>query len=361
MTSAGEIRSADPFLGQVVDERYKVEALLGTGAVGSVYRARERANARKVALKIWNGAALNEQTKGRFLREAKALSTLRHPNIVDVQGYGTIESLPYVAMEFLDGRRLEDLLGSGHALETAVAFEVITQILQALAYAHGLGVVHRDLKPENVMLVKGDRDQLVVKLLDYGLAKFLSPDDDPVRGSLTMTGMIMGTPLYMAPEQAAGKSVDARVDVYAAGCMLFEFLSGRPPFAGESNAEIFRAHMQSDIPKLAELRRDVIVVPELQTLLETALAKRAEERFADAGQMLEALLKLPRPALKIPTQAPPALEHERREGGLLLNTEPPPHVMSASQRARRGDRWPLLAALITGACTAAALAYALLH
>jgi serine/threonine-protein kinase len=351
MTSAGEIRSADPLLGQVIDGRFKVEALLGAGSVGSVYRAFDRTQGKPVALKIWNATSYNEQTRGRFLREAKALSTLRHPNIVDVHSYGIIGVLPYVALEYLDGSSLESQLSNGQPLDPALAMHVLTQVLQALAYAHGLGVVHRDLKPDNVVLVTGERGQPVVKLLDYGLAKFLSADDDPMHGSaLTMTGMIMGTPLYMAPEQAAGKTVDARVDVYAAGCLLFEMLSGRPPYAGESNAEVFRAHMSAEIPDLASLLPEAWVAPELQGLIEQALAKRPEQRFAHAGQMLEALLALPRPPVRPKTAAPPR-----------LRVAPPENDVAAAAPQPRRSNLPLVAALITGLCTAAALAYALLR
>jgi serine/threonine protein kinase len=344
MTSAGEGRSADPFLGKLVDSRFKLEAFLGAGSVGSVYRARDVIKGSRVAVKIWNGTALNTQTRGRFEREAMALTTLRHPNIVEVLSYGIFAELPYVAMEFLDGQPLEALFKDGQPVETGLAFDVMTQILQALAYAHGLGVVHRDLKPDNVLLVTRPDGQLVVKLLDFGLAKFLSPDDDPIKGpALTMLGMVMGTPLYMAPEQAAGRSVDARVDVYAAGCVLFEMLAGRPPFVGDSNAEIFREHMVSPVPLLAELRTDVSVAPALQDLLERALAKRPEQRFAHAGLMVEALLALPKPALRKSGEA------SRSSGSYVFGAAP------------ASDRLPLLAALLTGMCTAAALAYALLY
>ncbi|HEX4355104.1 MAG TPA: serine/threonine-protein kinase, partial [Polyangiales bacterium] len=208
-----------------------------------------------------------------------------------------------------------------------------------------LGVVHRDLKPDNVLLLAAGREQRVVKLLDFGLAKFLSPEDDPVKGAaLTMHGMVMGTPLYMAPEQAAGRSVDARVDVYAAGCVLFEMLAGRPPFFGDSNAEIFRAHMTSPVPNLAEIRTDVLVAPGLQDWFERALAKMPEDRFIHAGQMLEALLELPTAILRPPSMLPKA------------------DVTSAdAPSARRHDGLRLLLAIVTGLCTAAALAYALLY
>jgi serine/threonine-protein kinase len=351
MSSAGEIRSADPFLGKLVDGRFRVELLLGSGAVGSVYRAHDRTTHTPVALKIWNGTALNPQTRGRFEREALALTTLRHPNIVDVHGYGMIDELPYVAMEYLDGQPLEAFLKDGQPLDPALALDVITQILQALAYAHGLGVVHRDLKPDNVVLVPRPRNQRLIKLLDFGLAKFLSPDDDPVKGAaLTMMGMVMGTPIYMAPEQAAGKSVDVRVDVYAAGCVLFEMLIGHPPFLGESNAELFRAHLLKPIPLLSELRPDMQVAPGLQEWIETALAKRPEQRFANAGEMLEALAALPAPLLRRPTGMPEPY------GPTTFHPEPLP----AGSPPGRLDRLPLIAALITGVCTAAALAYALL-
>jgi serine/threonine-protein kinase len=222
----------------------------------------------------------------------------------------------------------------------------MTQVLQALAYAHGLGVVHRDLKPDNVALVK-TATGYVVKLLDFGLAKFLSPADDPMAGSaLTLQGMVMGTPLYMAPEQAAGRAVDARVDVYAAGCMLFEMLSGRPPFTGETNGEVFRAHMLAPIPVLAPLRPEMVVAPELQQLLERALAKAPDDRFADAGEMLEQHLLLPQPPLRPKTFYP--------QNDNMQNAKRPRASLGSS-------RWPLVAALVTSVCTALALAYALLR
>jgi len=359
--------SADPMVGQLVDGRFKVEGLLGAGAVGSVYRARDNVDDRKVALKVWNTAAYDEQTRGRFMREAKALSTLRHPNIVDIQTFGMSDALPYMAMEYLDGQSLEALLASSdppEPLELKAAFDIMTQVLQALAYAHNLGVVHRDLKPDNVVLVGGEGGRRTVKLLDYGLAKFLSPSDDPVSGAmLTLTGMVMGTPLYMAPEQVKGKTVDVRVDVYAAGCMLFEMLSGRPPFTGDSHAEIYRAHLEAAVPRLPYFGREHLAVPGLQPLLERALAKRPEARFAHAGHMLDALLEVERGS-----RASQGMRVSKLGGAIAPLGDgaiaPGAGDAAAAQptpaRARTG-RAPWIAALVTFLCTAALLAYALLR
>jgi serine/threonine protein kinase len=368
MTAAEEERQVDPLLGRIVDNRFELQQFLGSGAVGSVYRAKDRTNGQFVALKVWNASGLDEQTLGRFRREALALTTLCHPNIVGVSAWGLVDELPYVAMEYLEGDTLEGLLSSRLPLDTDLALDIARQMLNALAYAHGLGVVHRDLKPDNVLVMRQppertDRLSLrlsessarPIKLLDFGLAKFLSPEADPVKGALTMLGMIMGTPLYMAPEQAAGRAIDARVDVYAAGCVVFEMLSGQPPYLGESNGEILRQHMIAPVPKLGDLRRDVVVLPALQDFLERALAKSPDDRFADAGQMLEALNALPRPPLRRPSTVPAPLM------AAAANVDAFRAPTASAPASAPSERMQLIAALVTGVVTALALAYALLH
>jgi serine/threonine protein kinase len=368
MTAAEEERPVDPLLGRIVDGRFELQQFLGSGAVGSVYRAKDRENGQTTALKIWNASGLDTQTLGRFRREALALTTLCHPNIVGVSAWGMVDELPYVAMEYLEGDTLEGLLTSRQPLDTELALDVARQTLSALAYAHGLGVVHRDLKPDNVLVMRQqvERTERVsmrgsessgrqIKLLDFGLAKFLSPEADPVKGALTMLGMVMGTPLYMAPEQAAGRAIDARVDVYAAGCVLFEMLSGQPPYLGESNGDILRQHMIAPVPKLGDLRSDVVVLPALQEFLEKALAKAPDHRFSDAGQMLEALNLLPRPPLRRPSTLPaPLMAAPANSAGPQVPAAPPSTAASS-------ERLQLIAALVTGVVTALALAYALLH
>jgi serine/threonine-protein kinase len=368
MTAAEEERQVDPLLGRIVDSRFELQQFLGSGAVGSVYRAKDRTNGQPVAVKVWNASGLDEQTLGRFRREALALTTLRHPNIVGVSAWGMLDELPYVAMEYLEGDTLEGLLSSRQPLDTELVLDIARQMLSALAYAHGLGVVHRDLKPDNVLVMRqaperserlslrvSETSARPIKLLDFGLAKFLSPEADPVKGALTMLGMVMGTPLYMAPEQAAGRAIDARVDVYAAGCVVFEMLSGQPPYLGESNGEILRQHMIAPVPKLADLRRDVVVLPALQEFLDKALAKSPDDRFTDAGQMLEGLNALPRPPVRRPSTLPAPLM------AAPANVDGPRLEAAPASTSAPSERLQLIAALVTGVVTALALAYALLH
>jgi serine/threonine-protein kinase len=198
--------------------------------------------------------------------------------------------MPYLAMELLEGTTLEPLVEQG-ALPQPTALAIATQVLQALAYAHERQVVHRDLKPDNVFLARAHDGTLHVKLLDYGLAKFLEPGDDPMAGNaLTKRGTLLGTPLYMAPEQALGRPIDARTDVYAIGCVLFEMLTGQPPFMAETLSELLRAHLVQPVPRIAALRPELTDPEPLQRILDRALAKQAEARFADAGEMLRELL-----------------------------------------------------------------------
>jgi len=296
MADSQATTGSDRFAGRVIDGRYRVEKLLGEGAVGVVYKALDAKTGQHVAIKIWLEESLDEQTSGRFSREAKALTTLEHPNIVDVYGYGVVDNSPYLAMEMLVGGTLEGKLESGEPLDPGFVFFIGKQMLEALAFAHSRAVVHRDLKPDNIFIVEKPGTMPQVKLLDYGLAKFLAPEEDPVNKALTMNGMVMGTPLYMAPEQAMGGKVDLTADVYAAGCVLFELFTGRLPFLGETHGELLRAHMMTPVPQVSEASGNKVQAkPELQAFLERAMGKRAEQRFRDAGEMLQAFLAIPQP------------------------------------------------------------------
>ena len=334
----------NPIIGSVSDGRYRVEALLGEGAVGSVYRAIDVQTGERVALKQWHAFALNYEVRGRFLREATALATLDHPNIVQVVGHGFADGVPYVALEYLEGRTLEIMLHGGRPLAPDLALELARQALSAIAYAHAHQVVHRDLKPENIFVARDADGRPAVKILDYGLAKFMA--DESVLGSagmpLTAMGVMIGTPLYMPPEQAAGSSVDLAADVYAMGCVLFEMLTGRPPFIAGSNVELITAHLRAPIPSLADALPDMRVAPELQALIDRALAKRQTERFANAGAMLRALNQLPpAPIAPLPGEPP----------------EPPPAESPGAQPARSSSARIWVASALLAAA-AIALAHA---
>ena len=312
MTDTQGAAVPDRFVGRVIDGRYRVEKLLGEGAVGVVYKALDAKTGNHVAVKIWLEESLDEQTSGRFSREAKALTTLEHPNIVSVYGYGVVDNSPYLAMEMLVGGTLERRLEDGEPLDPAFVMHIGRQMLEALAFAHSRSVVHRDLKPDNIFVVEKPGSLPHVKLLDYGLAKFLTPEEDPVGKALTMTGMVMGTPLYMAPEQAMGGKIDLTADVYSAGCVLFELFTGRLPFLGETHGELLRLHMTAPVPKLGEAAGGKIVVkPEIQAFIERAMAKRAEQRFPNAAEMLQAFVSLPQPAVSKVGAASPAAQRPR--------------------------------------------------
>jgi serine/threonine protein kinase len=281
-------------VGRTVNELYRIEALLGEGAVAAVYRVVELSTGRVLALKRWNVSALDDEVRGRFLRETNALDTLDHPNIVKVFGHGMVDNVPYMVLEYLQGQTVEALLHKAGPLEVELALDIARQALSAIAYAHRHNVVHRDLKPENIFLTKPAGERLQVKILDYGLAKFMSPTGDPNKDkTLTSSGMVVGTPLYMPPEQATGVSVDLPVDVYAMGCVLFEMLTARVPFEGESRLELLTAHMRDPIPRLETVRNGVRVAPALQALIDRALAKKQTERYPHAGAMLAALERVP--------------------------------------------------------------------
>jgi serine/threonine protein kinase len=274
-------------IGSSIDGRYRVEALLGEGAVGAVYRVVDISSGHVLALKQWNAEILSTEVRSRFLRETTALDSLDHPNIIKVFGHGMAGNVPYMVLEHLEGQTLETLLRTRGALAVPLAIDIARQVLAAIAHAHSHNVVHRDIKPENIFLATRAGEHPMVKILDYGLAKFMAQTGDPrTDKTLTATGTVVGTPLYMPPEQATGVSVDLPVDVYAMGCVLFEMLTGRLPFEGESRLELLTAHMRDPVPRLVDLRNGIAESEALQALLDRALAKKQTQRYPSAGAML---------------------------------------------------------------------------
>ncbi|RMH40155.1 MAG: serine/threonine protein kinase [Deltaproteobacteria bacterium] len=265
------------FIGQVIDGRYRVLELIGEGGMGRVYLAEHVEIGRRVALKILHPvySRLPELVE-RFRREARAASRIGHPHIVDVTDSGTTQDgSVYFVMEYLEGVELASVIDREGALDTARALHIAGQICRALAAAHNAGIIHRDLKPENVFLTVREGTSDFVKVLDFGIAK--SAEAEEARNSrLTHPGMAMGTPEYMAPEQAAGRPADARTDVYAVGAILYEMLTGRAPYTGDNFMEILSKKASQDPDPLAEVRPDL--PPAVVELVERALARDPAER-----------------------------------------------------------------------------------
>ena len=342
----------DPWLGRVIDGRYRIEGVLGAGGVGVVYRAEHTGLRQPVALKVLrHGYEDRGLLRRRFEREATVLSQLRHPNIVGLTDYGISDGVPYLVMELLAGRTLADLLDDDGPPEPEVAIEIVRSIARGLAFAHARGVLHRDLKPANVFLQALPDDPHHVKLLDFGLAKILADEDDLAgEPTLTKAGTIVGTPAYMAPEQGAGQRVDARADVYSVGVLLFELLTGYPPFVSERRAELLRLHMIAPVPDPCALRPRLAASEEILGLLHKALAKDPGDRFQDASELLAALDALPPVPATLDAADPESGGHSRT---LRAAAKPPQPVPSSRGRGHKA------AALVPLALVAAgALAYA---
>lgn len=237
----------DPMIGLVLAERYRVEQRLGVGGMGAVYRAVHVHMKNTVALKVLHPQMLHiPEAVARFEREAIAAARIQHPNVARALDFGRLhDGTFYMALEFVKGVSLRDVLKHG-PLPTVRVVNIVRQIAEALHAAHEQGVIHRDLKPENVMLLSGGKD--VVKVLDFGIAKVALSDATRSDNQITRAGAVFGTPDYMSPEQASGREVDARTDLYALGIVAYELLSGSPPFTGDSIAQVLLKHLNEEPP-----------------------------------------------------------------------------------------------------------------
>ncbi|MCC6875829.1 MAG: serine/threonine protein kinase [Sandaracinaceae bacterium] len=281
--------------GALLGERYRITGRLGTGGIGIVYRAVQLPLERPVAIKVLHDDMLSiGELRARFEREARALSALTHPHVVGISDYGIDAGRPYLVMELLEGRTLEEIV-RGDPIEPARALWIVRQILRGLAFAHAKGISHRDLKPANVFLQRMPDGTEHVKLLDFGLARIVETEDSGDT-ALTHRGVVFGTPAYMSPEQASGSPADERSDVYSAAALLFELLAGRRPFIGDTRADLIRAHLTAPVPRLASIRPELRVRPELVELIDVAMAKEVRDRYADARDMLAALDAIEEPA-----------------------------------------------------------------
>jgi len=274
--------------------RYEILSELGQGAMGVVYKARDPLIDRVVAIKTINlGLALDEKEEyeGRFYQEAKAAGRLSHPNIVTIYDVGKNDEVAYIAMEFLEGRELRDIMNDGGLLPVYQVLDIVAQVAQGLAYAHEFDIIHRDIKPANIMVVRDGH----VKITDFGIARMAS---SAVR---TQTGMVLGSPKYMSPEQVMGKLLDQRSDIFSLGVMLYEMLTGQAPFTGENvNAIMYQTLNTAPAPP-GTLNPNV---PEMVNfIVAKALAKSVEDRYQNATDFADDLRScrdmLPRSGQKV--------------------------------------------------------------
>jgi len=276
--------SGDPMLGRTLDGRYTILAKLGAGSMGTVYRARQHAMGRDVAVKILRSdRALDESAKGRFLREARANSLLASANTVTVFDFGQAASGElYLAMELLEGESLGARLTRVGRLPVGEAVDVCRQALRSIAEAHAKGIVHRDLKPDNLFFSKvaggGKGNEEVLKVLDFGIAKLVGEANEVMNAVETQAGTVFGTPRYMSPEQAQGKPLDVRSDLYSLGVIFYHVLTGHPPFMDDDAVVVMARHIKTVPPPMSETCPEAGVPPEIEALVMRLLAKEPAMR-----------------------------------------------------------------------------------
>src|SRR3989441_10657551 len=278
------LRSAAPggasdLVGQVIADRYHVTKKLGEGGMGQVYLAEHVKMGRRSAIKVMNPSVVHDpDAVARFNREASNASTLRRPNVRATYAFGeTPDGLTYLAMKFIRGEPLTDLLEREGALPVPRATAIFLQTAEALQAAHDLGIVHRDLKPDNIMLTRRKSGGDTVKVVDFGIAKAVGGDQPGQK--VTKTGLVVGTPEFMSPEQLSGDTLDGRSDLYSLALVFYRMLSGKLPFEATSVQETMIKRLTDEPTKLAKARPDLTFPPGLQPVLDTALARSPVERY----------------------------------------------------------------------------------
>ncbi|NOZ02811.1 MAG: protein kinase, partial [Deltaproteobacteria bacterium] len=323
-------------IGKTIDGRFTIRGLIGVGGMGAVYRAHQHSMDRDVALKVLHkDLASNEQEVMRFFREAKAASSLTGAHTITVFDFGqTDDGMLYLVMELLKGRSLADHLEQHPGpMDPRQAVKIIRQVLDALVQAHAAGVLHRDLKPDNIFLVEEDDSRDFVKVLDFGIAKIMGRETT----NLTATGMVVGTPTYMSPEQGLGEDLDQRSDLYSVGAILFELLAGRPPFEAETPVAVVVKKVHEPAPKVRQVNPSAPVSAALESLVARILATDPNNRPSDARETRSLLKQVMGSGFeaKAPELPGPAEPGKTEIGKTVPPTTTVGAPTSASQPARK--------------------------
>ncbi|MBA3690481.1 MAG: Stk1 family PASTA domain-containing Ser/Thr kinase [Actinobacteria bacterium] len=318
----------------VLGGRYRLEASIGSGGMAEVFRGQDTTLDRQVAIKVLAPQfARDPSFVERFRREARAAARLNHPNIVNVYDTGVDGDTNYIVMEYVEGRTLAEYLAGGGRLAPVKAAEIAEKVAEALAAAHAQGVIHRDIKPANIMVTRDGR----VKVMDFGIARLVAGPD-----TVEQTAAVLGTAAYLSPEQAQGQTVDARSDLYSLGIVLYEMVSGRPPFTGDSAMAVAYKHVQETPLPPSSLNGDV--TPRLDAVVMRALAKNPANRYQSAGDFRDDLVRV---IAGQEVEATPLLP--AAAGATQVISRPPVTAMlppTEPEEGRRTGMWILIAALI---------------
>jgi serine/threonine-protein kinase len=282
----------DPLLGRVINDRYKITEAVGHGGMGKVYKALQAPLDRVVALKVLGaGHDRDPNFYKRFFLEASVTAKLTHPNTITLFDYGrTEDGIFFIAMEFLTGRTLSQVMQAEGPLAQERVIHIAQQICRSLREAHALGIIHRDMKPANVMLLRQHDDHDFVKVLDFGLVKFFSGENP--EGDITNAGTFMGSPHYIAPEQARNQNPDQRCDIYSLGVLIYHMLTGQVPFTAQNPVDIILKHLHDPPVPLTKLRPDLNIDPALEEVVLKCLAKDREQRFQSMDELLGQLKRV---------------------------------------------------------------------
>jgi len=283
--------AVNPLIGQIFDGKYELIRIVGKGGMSVVYEAKHLLMNKVVALKLMHTHLLqSEKAVRRFQKEAQAVAALNHSGVLRIYDFGVSpDGAPFIAMEFLEGKPLSDCIREEGRLEEAKALTVFKTVAESLAHAHENRVIHRDLKPSNVVLSpsKDPSQPIKATVVDFGIAK-LTNEDGEDNLQMTATGEIFGSPLYMSPEQCAGRELDQRSDIYSFGCLMYEAVSGRTPFEAKTAVALFQKHMKDEAPRFSALSTKPLVSGELEAIILKCLEKHPQDRYQSMDEIVKA-------------------------------------------------------------------------